>query len=67
MSADVSLMLFSSDEEAGFLIPYHALVPGDKKTTSSIFVFDPKTCYREENSDKNVGELWATTLLWPKA
>ena len=43
MSADVSLMLFSSDEEAGFLIPFNALVPGDKKTTSSIFVFDSKT------------------------
>jgi len=43
MSADVSLVLNSSDEEAGFLIPYHAVVPGDKKTTSSIFIFDPKT------------------------
>jgi RND family efflux transporter MFP subunit len=43
MSADVSLVLYSSDEEAGFLIPYDAIVPGDKKTTSSIFIFDPKT------------------------
>ena len=43
MSAEVNLVLSSSDEETGFLIPYHALAPGDKKTTSSIFVFDPKT------------------------
>lgn len=43
MSADVILVLYSSDEEAGFLIPYHAIVAGDNETTSSIFIFDPKT------------------------
>jgi len=25
------------------LIPFNAFAPGDKETTSSIFVFDPKT------------------------
>lgn len=43
MSAEVNLVLSSSDEETGFLIPYHAFVPADKETASSIFVFDPKT------------------------
>jgi RND family efflux transporter MFP subunit len=43
MSADVSLVLYSSEEETGFLIPYHALVPGNNKSMSSIFVFDSET------------------------
>lgn len=43
MSAEVAMVLSSSDEETGFLIPYHAFAPGDKQTVSSIFVFDPKT------------------------
>ena len=43
VSADVSIVLNSDDGETGFLIPYHASVPGDKDTTSSIFVFDPET------------------------
>jgi RND family efflux transporter MFP subunit len=43
MSAEVNLELSSGDEETGFLIPFHAFAPGDEKTTSSIFVFDPET------------------------
>ena len=43
MSAEVDLELASREAESGYLIPFHALVPGDTETTSSIFVFDPKT------------------------
>lgn len=43
MSAEVNLVLSSGDEETGFLIPFYAFAPGDKETTSSIFVFDPET------------------------
>ena len=43
MSAEVTLVLSSSDAQAGYLIPYHAFAPGEKETASSIFVFDPKT------------------------
>jgi len=43
MSAEVSLELASPEAESGYLIPFHTLVPGDTKTTSSIFVFDPET------------------------
>ncbi len=43
MSAEVNLVLSSSAEETGFLIPFQAFAPGDKETASSIFVFDPKT------------------------
>lgn len=43
MSAEVNLLLSSSDETSGFLVPYHAIVPGEKDTASSIFVFDANT------------------------
>lgn len=43
MSAEVNLVLSSSVEETGFLVPFHAFAPGDKETASNIFVFDPKT------------------------
>jgi multidrug efflux system membrane fusion protein len=43
MSAEVNLVLSSSDEETGFLIPFHSFAPGDKETAASIFIFDPKT------------------------
>ena len=43
MSAEVNLMLASGDKESGFLIPIHAIVPGDQDTGSSIFIFDSET------------------------
>ncbi len=43
MSAEVNLVLSSSEEESGFLVPLHAFAPGETETTVSIFVFDPKT------------------------
>lgn len=43
MSAEVNLLLSSIDEETGYSIPFNEAAPGDKETTSSIFVFDPKT------------------------
>lgn len=43
LSAEVNLVLSSSNEETGFLIPFHAFAPGNTETTSSIFVFDPNT------------------------
>jgi multidrug efflux pump subunit AcrA (membrane-fusion protein) len=36
MSAEVNLVLSSSVEETGFLVPFHAFAPGDKETASNI-------------------------------